>query len=193
MWTLLLHHNSLLGYIQRPNLTMLCLFLEIRPLTILWKGDIERLCAMKHKAVMSWIRLQWDSNLGPCDLKLGGITDWPSRCFQIWLERKGKNKMPGYYIQKFIHWYTLARKGTSIAPDNALFPTKKYSFFFSFFFSFLFSIKTCCGYSLEAPFRSTFNEYLQQILIALVKAFLSIQKYWYFSYFSMKTYVVGTH
>ena len=29
--------------------------------------------------------------------------------------------------------------------------------------------------------------------IALVKALFSIQKYWYFSYFSTKTYVVGTH
>ena len=29
--------------------------------------------------------------------------------------------------------------------------------------------------------------------IALVKVLFSIQKYCYFSYFSMKTYVVGTH
>ena len=29
--------------------------------------------------------------------------------------------------------------------------------------------------------------------IALVKALFSVQKYWYFSYFSMKPYVVGTH
>ena len=29
--------------------------------------------------------------------------------------------------------------------------------------------------------------------IALDKMLISVQKYWYFSYFSMKTYVVGTH
>ena len=31
------------------------------------------------------------------------------------------------------------------------------------------------------------------LFIALVKALFSIQKYYYFSYFSTKTYVVGTH
>ena len=29
--------------------------------------------------------------------------------------------------------------------------------------------------------------------IALLKALFSVQKYWYFSYFSTKTYIVGTH
>ena len=40
-----------------------------------------------------------------------------------------------------------------------------------------------------------FHDYHENIYmyIALVKALFSIQKYWYFSYFSTKTYVVGTH
>ena len=37
------------------------------------------------------------------------------------------------------------------------------------------------------------RELSPDIPIALVKALFSIQKYWYFSYFSTKSYVVGTH
>ena len=40
-------------------------------------------------------------------------------------------------------------------------------------------------------FESSFSVHARTYL--LIKCFLSIQKYWYFSYFSMKTYIVGTH
>ena len=58
------------------------------------------------------------------------------------------------------------------------------------------------GTSNEYPKCMFFYEEIKQIIpelstnvppIALVKALFSIQKYWYFSYFSTKTYIVGTH
>ena len=49
------------------------------------------------------------------------------------------------------------------------------------------------GYSIYAKYWDTNSLPACPAAIALVKALFSIQKYQYFSYFSMKTYVVDTH
>ena len=47
-----------------------------------------------------------------------------------------------------------AFNGVYMAPDKALFATKKCSYFFLFLYE-----NICCGYSLELPHRGASNEY----------------------------------
>ena len=48
-------------------------------------------------------------------------------------------------------------------------------------------------YALEKKSEHLILQFWMVDLIALDKVLFSTQKYWYFSYFSTKTYVVGTH